>query len=94
MLQPSVGVGRKVRIVAVVTEAGPGDVALGGTRRDPTLGDTAVSDGTTLATLTLLGVAPGPARVWVERVVARRSDASYVAVSGESGTLSLVEEAP
>jgi len=71
-----------------------GSVALGGTRRSPDLGDRGIAGGTELAVLTLLGTDPGPGSVEVARVVARRSDGSYVPLGAERGTLTLITEAP
>lgn len=79
---------------AYVIAHGPGDVALGGSRRAPTLGNTAVADGVVLATLRFRGVPESASRLVLTRTYGRTADAALVPLAGGRGTLTLGPRAP
>ncbi|MEW5850080.1 MAG: hypothetical protein AB2A00_14925 [Myxococcota bacterium] len=70
----------------MVLRPGAGDVALGGTRRDPRQGEAEIADGTTLATLRFRVLQARSARLDVERVMVRRADGAFTTV-GVQGAL-------
>jgi hypothetical protein len=78
----------------MVSNVSEGDVLLGGTRNEPTLGDVAIVHAKELATLELVARSTGPSTLAIDSVVGRRSDGSYVAIDAEHGELTLSEVAP
>lgn len=71
---------------------GPGEVALGGSRRAPTLGDTPIAAGAdevVLATLRFRAVPDRESRLVLARTYGRTADAALVPIAGGRGTLTL-----
>ena len=68
-----------------------GDVALGGTRRAPPLGETEIAQGTILAEV-VFAPAPGSYRIGLTTAYARRADGSLVPLAAQTGTLTITPE--
>ncbi len=65
----------------------PGDVALGGSRRAPELGDVSLAEAATLASVRLHAAGAVVSRLELAQAVVRRADGSYVGVTTAGGTL-------
>lgn len=72
-----------------VIVAHPGDLALGGSRRAPPLGDTPVADARVLATLRFRAAPDAETPLALMRSYARTADAALVSIAGARGTLTL-----
>ena len=68
----------------------PGDVAFGGTRRSPTLGEADLGAATLLGQARLHARAASTSRLSLERVVARRADGGYLQLTALGGELTTV----
>jgi hypothetical protein len=65
----------------------PTDVALGGTRLGPELGEVAIDDRTRLGELRLSTASATVSRIDVRQAIVRRADRSYVSVTAAGGEL-------
>ena len=68
----------------------PGDVAFGGTRRSPTVGEADLGAATLLGHARLHARAATTSRLSLDRVVARRADGGYVQLTALGGELTTV----
>ena len=68
----------------------PGDLAFGGTRRSPTLGEADLGAATLLGHARLHARSVTTSRLSLERVVARRADGGYVQLTALGGELTTV----
>lgn len=75
----------------MLAHIGENDAALGGTRKQPSLGTVDV-DAAPLATVHLEAVAPGRSAFMLTDVIARGSDGAYLPVAAAGGTLTLFDE--